>query len=68
MTYGQLRAWLDENEATPAEDWRWEDIPWGVRRWLTHEVLPAIRRMGGYKFPDDLDAVCPWTEEPETAQ
>ena len=38
-----------------------ESMPWGVWRWLTHEVLPTIRRNGSYEFPANLDARCEFT-------
>jgi hypothetical protein len=35
--------------------------PWGVDRWLDHEVLPTIRRQGNYEWPDNLDITCEFT-------
>ena len=36
-------------------------FPWGVDRWLDHEVTPAIRKTGRYEWPDDLDIRCEFT-------
>jgi hypothetical protein len=38
-----------------------ESMPWAVERWLTHELLPTIRKTGAYEWPENLDAVCPAT-------
>jgi hypothetical protein len=38
-----------------------DSVPWGVWRWLTHEVLPTIRRNGGYEWPEILDIRCEFT-------
>jgi len=33
------------------------DLPWAVERWICHELLPTIRKTGGYRFPADLDQI-----------
>ena len=74
MTYRQIKEYVegqgydfsaDGLDAIFARVNVWSDypdsMPWGVRRWLDHEVLPAIRRIGGYEWPANLDARCEFT-------
>jgi hypothetical protein len=60
MTYRQIREFV--YECAPFHDLAVEELspgdaelPWAVERWLTHEMLPTIRKTGRYQFPADLD-------------
>lgn len=74
MTYRQIKAYtqgegwdfnagaydanLAQEGMTPDDP---DSMPWGVWRWLTHEVLPVIRQQGSYEWPANLDATCEFT-------
>lgn len=57
MTYREIREYVDSTWGTdlPKGGELPDDIPWAVERWLTHEMLPTIRRTGGYRWPEYLD-------------
>jgi hypothetical protein len=67
MTYRQIVDYLSDIEAEfPGGSYLDalmdnEALPWGVDRWLRHEVLPAARKAGRYDLPADLDKICPCT-------
>jgi len=65
MTYRQIKEYVDTHDLEPMD---WEDVPWGVRRWLTHEMLPAIRRTRHYEWPENLDLICPHTNPLKTGR
>ena len=64
MTYREIREYLKVNDwGFPKDDGGYEiklpgtHLPTVIIRWVTHEVLPQIRRTGEYKLPDKLDQV-----------
>jgi hypothetical protein len=64
MTYREIKDYAER--AAGEQNLALEEIdpgetPWGVMRWLTHEVLPTINRTGRYAYPEDLDQVCQHT-------
>jgi hypothetical protein len=62
MTYREIREYLKVNDwGFPRDDGGYvielPGLPSVIARWVTHEVLPEIRRTGGYKVPDHMDQV-----------